>query len=228
MADADDRRVRQSLLQQEVEPLLGRRVERAGRLVQQQPVGLAQQRAAERDALLLPDRKLQRPVALLVQTPCEMRKAAGGEHLLQLPVLESPAPFRVAHHVTQAAYLQVRLLGQEQHARVPGQQDAAVPERPDTGNGAKQRALADAGGPRHQQRLARLELLARAAEQHASIRQLQPHAIERDCAGIPPLLRDAGVRPGLRARLFDRVVEPDQAIHRCLPFRELRVGIDEP
>ena len=73
VADRDDGRVRQPLLQQPVERGLGRLVERGGGLVEEQLVRLLQQRAGDAEPLLLAERQHAVPVRLLVE-PLDQRR----------------------------------------------------------------------------------------------------------------------------------------------------------
>ena len=75
MADRDDRRVRQPLLDDPVDRFLGRLVEGRRRLVEEEPVGLREERARDREALLLAERQGLRPERFLVEPVDEMRQA---------------------------------------------------------------------------------------------------------------------------------------------------------
>ena len=75
VADRDDRRARQPLLQQPVELGLRRLVERRRRLVEKQEIRLLQQRARDAEALLLAERQHPVPVRLLVEPLRQCGKA---------------------------------------------------------------------------------------------------------------------------------------------------------
>ena len=68
MADAEYRRPREPLAHQSIEPCLRRLVNRRGRLVEKEPIGLLDQRSSEGDALLLARGELERPMANFVES----------------------------------------------------------------------------------------------------------------------------------------------------------------
>jgi len=72
--DAHQRRVRQAVRDEIVQPLLARLVERGRRLVQEQPVGLVQERARDREPLLLAAGELQAPVLDVLEPFCQPRQ----------------------------------------------------------------------------------------------------------------------------------------------------------
>ena len=79
--DGHQRGVRQPLLQDVVQLVLGLRIEAGGRLVQEDPVRLRQQRAGQRDALLLAARQALRPVVVMIQTIGQLRQPGIGQRL---------------------------------------------------------------------------------------------------------------------------------------------------
>ena len=64
MADADNAAARQPRIEQSVQRCFASLVERGGCFVHEQPIGLLQQSACDRHALLCPARELLRQVAL--------------------------------------------------------------------------------------------------------------------------------------------------------------------
>ena len=69
MAHAEYRRSREPLAHQSIQPRLRSLVNRRGRLVKEEPIGLLHERAGEGDALLLAGGKLERPMASLAEPP---------------------------------------------------------------------------------------------------------------------------------------------------------------
>ena len=78
MSDRHDGRFGQRLLQHEIDLGLGRLIERRGCLVEQEPVGFSQERAGDRQTLLLAERQGLRPGALLIELLDERRELRGG------------------------------------------------------------------------------------------------------------------------------------------------------
>src|SRR5262249_61192118 len=62
MAHAESRRPREPLAHQSIEPRLRGLVNRRGRLIKEEPIGLLHERAGEGDSLLLARGKLERPM----------------------------------------------------------------------------------------------------------------------------------------------------------------------
>ena len=67
MADAEQRRLGETLAQQSIETRLRGLVDRRGRFVEEESLGLLHERPREGDALLLAGREPQRPVSGLVE-----------------------------------------------------------------------------------------------------------------------------------------------------------------
>src|ERR1700742_2894297 len=84
MADGDDGRPGQALLQQAVEPGLRWLVQRRRGLVQEQVLRSLQQRAGEREALLLAERQHPVPVVTFVQPLRELRQTDRADRVLDL------------------------------------------------------------------------------------------------------------------------------------------------
>src|SRR5262249_60952515 len=150
MAAAEARRLRQALARQSIEARLGRLVERRGRLVEKEPLGLLDQGAREGDALLLARGELKRPVRVLVQAPAELAEADRLERLAQGFVRDAAARHRIAHDVAEPADRQGRPLRGTNGPRVSGGAGLAPPGRPDTRDRARRRALALGPGARAQ------------------------------------------------------------------------------
>src|SRR5262249_34026078 len=131
MADAEDRRLRQPLAQQSIETRFGRLVERRGRLVEKEPLGLLDQGAREGNTLLLARGELKRPVRALVQASAELAEADHLERLAQGFVADAAARHRIAHDVAEPADRQGRPPRGEQGPRIPRDADLAPPARPE-------------------------------------------------------------------------------------------------
>src|SRR5262245_50661743 len=68
MAHAEYGRLREPLAHQSIEPRLRSLVNRRGRLIKEEQIGLLHERAREGDALLLAGGKLERPMTSLTET----------------------------------------------------------------------------------------------------------------------------------------------------------------
>src|SRR5262245_41031030 len=108
--DAEDPGAGQALLEQLVDLLLAGVVEGGGGLVEEEPVRPVQQRAGDREALLLAAAHLQTPVLRLVEAVDEARQAGGAQGRPDLVVAEGPGPGRVADGVAQRRDRDVRSL----------------------------------------------------------------------------------------------------------------------
>src|SRR3990170_5352860 len=88
VADGDDGRAGQPLDQQTIELRFRPLVERGRRLVEEQPLRLLQERARDRQSLLLPAGKLVGPVGGLVEFATQGLQSNRVEHLLDLALDE--------------------------------------------------------------------------------------------------------------------------------------------
>src|SRR6516164_10084002 len=74
VADGDDSRIGQPVEQQAIKLGLGRLVQGGCRLVQEQPIGLLQERAGDRQTLLLAARQLVGPIGGLIELVTKVRQ----------------------------------------------------------------------------------------------------------------------------------------------------------
>ena len=137
VADRDGRRIREPLEQQAVELRLRGLVERAGRLVEEQPVGFLQQRARNRQPLLLAAGQLVAPLGGRVELLAQRGKSHRVDHLVDLRMREGFFRPGISQRAAQRAERQVRPLRQHQHVRPLGDADRAVAERPDAAQRAE-------------------------------------------------------------------------------------------
>jgi len=114
-------------------------VERRGRFVQQQPVGLLEQRTGDRQALLLAAGEALRPNFLAVELVRQRADPGIGERPADVLVLVSIRFARIRNGGTQCSNRDVGLLRHHHHLGAIGNMDAAFAERPDAGDRTEQR-----------------------------------------------------------------------------------------
>src|SRR5919197_505336 len=102
--------------------------------------------AGKCDALLLARRKLERPMASLVESSGQVWQAYRFESLPQSCVVDPASRHRIAYYFSERADRQVGLLRQKKNSSVTRSTDLAAPKRPDSGDGTKQRALSRTRG----------------------------------------------------------------------------------
>ena len=103
MGNADEGRLGQTLQQQLVERRLGLRIERRGRLVEEQPVGPLQEGAGQRQTLLLARRETAIPLMALIELVDIVTKLAGGKCLGDLSIGEFAGSGGEGDGIAQAA-----------------------------------------------------------------------------------------------------------------------------
>ena len=84
MADRDDARVGQALFERRVDVGFERFVERGGGFVEEEPVGLREQRPRDRDTLLLAAGEALTPIAFLIELALELGQLRGVQGRLDL------------------------------------------------------------------------------------------------------------------------------------------------
>ncbi len=99
--DRDDRRARKPLAEQLVEARLGLLVETRRGLVEEDPIGLDQERARQRQALLLAARKELLPVLGLIESILERAQVDQSQHLANLVVREGAGRLWIGHDLAQ-------------------------------------------------------------------------------------------------------------------------------
>src|SRR5262245_37694628 len=156
--DADPGRLAQLLPEQRVEPTLRLAIESGARLVQEEPLGPLQERARERQPLLLPRRETLLPVVALLEAIDQMLEAALSQPPAHLVVGEATLARWIRDGAPQGSDGQVGPLRQEETRGGAGSLDRPGSERPDPGERAKQGALAAPGRSGDQHRLPALEL----------------------------------------------------------------------
>ena len=130
--------------------------------------------------------------------------------------------------LAQRAYCQVGFLRQEQYVAVVRPRHGAAAKRPDAGERAEQSAFARPGRAGDEHALTGLEFNAERREQRLSARQIDFDVARRISFTVIGGGCHAGA--GLRFMLgaVSRVAERRQALDGRPPFRQLRVGVDEP
>src|SRR5262245_31933945 len=110
MTDGDQRGRAELLLQQPIERGLVFLGERRGGLVEEQPVGLVEQRARKREALLLAAGEHLRPVFTALEIRRQSRQPYGLQGVPDLVVGMRGRLVRVAHGMSQRSERQIGLL----------------------------------------------------------------------------------------------------------------------
>ena len=192
-------------LQHPVDRRLGRLVERGGRLVEEQPVGLREERARDGEALLLAERQ-----ALAPRRSSSRRSARCGSRAACRPprwrasvVGPSDAPDRRRRRAAFRSGCRAAAAGASCCAPC-GHRDRALAERPDAGDRAEQGRLAGAGrageqGRSRRARKARPSACRRvAARRAAQVEVVEPRVSarvlgERDAGLAAERLRRAAI-----------------------------------
>ena len=211
---------------------LGGLVERGAGLVEEQPVGLDQQRAGEGQALLLAGRQHHRPVAALVQPVGEMAELAQTrQRLADLGVAVRLRLVGVAQAPPSACRSGCRASAAGTGpSRALRDADRAAAERPQAGQHAKQRGLAAARRPLDHHPLAR----ARSRGRHPRAARAPFGSATSTSSSVERRLRRRRDVEAALGRLRRRLVaamasrEAGEPVDGRLPVRQRVEAVDEP
>ena len=145
VADRDQRRLGQRFAQQGHERRLARLVEGRGGFVENDDGRLLQEQAREGEALALAARQDLVPALDLVEAAREMAQPDIAEHGRQRRIRDRQVVGRIEQRLAQGPERQVGPLRHEGDGRAGRDGDAPRSPRPEAGDGAHERALADAG-----------------------------------------------------------------------------------
>src|SRR5690242_19025336 len=95
MSHTEYRRSRKPFAYQSIKACLGRLINRRGRLVEKEPIGLLDQRPSESDPLLLARRELERPMANLVESFGQVTESHGLQSFTQRQVIDTAPEHRI-------------------------------------------------------------------------------------------------------------------------------------
>src|SRR5215813_12170895 len=153
MRDADDRRPREVCAELAIDVALRRLVQCGGRLVEEEPRGGVEERARQREQLLLPGRQLLPPVLHLAQAGGERAEPASPERGHDRRVPERPWVGRIGDRLAEGGDRQVRTLREEEHALGGRSSDLPSAVWPEPGERPEERALSAAGRSRQEHAL---------------------------------------------------------------------------
>src|SRR6267142_2199335 len=226
MADAEHRRLREPLAHQPIESRLRRLVQRRGRLVQKEPVGLLDQGSREGHALLLAGGELERPVGDLVETPGELLEVHRLERLAQRLVVHTARGHWIAHHVPEHPDRQVRPLREKEDAGPFRYMDLATPERPDAGDGTDERALSRARRATQEHGIPLPEREVDVRHERLATGEIEIDSLHGQLRGAPGGDPDAALGR-LPAHVLEGALEAGEALDDGTPGRDLLVRLDE-
>src|SRR5262249_34009104 len=108
VADRDDGRAFEPLVEEPVEACFGCFIERGRGLVQKQEIGLYQDHAGDCQALLLTQREHAIPMGLLVEPIRPLAQPDSGQNLGEPRVLEAAKARRIAQRRSERGYREIR------------------------------------------------------------------------------------------------------------------------
>src|SRR5689334_2797 len=158
VTDRDDGGLGQPLEQEAVKFSLGRLVERARRFIEEQPLRLLQQRARDREPLLLAPRELVGPVSGLVEPVAEIAEADSLDDLIDHLRGKYRLGSGIGQRPAQRTERQIRALRQNQHALSLGNADRPCAERPNPTERAEQTRFARPRRARDENAIAGLDV----------------------------------------------------------------------
>jgi hypothetical protein len=201
---------------------LGLLVERRGRLVEEQPFRPGEQRAGEREALLLAAGEALLPVVALVEPRGESGQLRRFQRGADVGVGMRLGAAGIGDRLAQRPDRQIGPLRQEHHVR--RRADAPARMGPDSGDGAEDRRFARARRAGEQRRLAGRKRQRIDARDLPPVRQAERDGVERNAVGGGAL---CFLRFALTARAFDRGVERRETVEHGFELGERGVVVDE-
>src|SRR5215470_898175 len=226
MADAEQRRLWELLAHQPIKVRLRLLVQRRGRLIEKEPVGLLDQGPREGDSLLLAGGKLERPVDGLVEPAGELRESHGFECLAQRFVVHTARRHRIAHHVSKRTDRQVRPLRENEDAGTSRHVDLAMAERPDAGDGTDERALSRPRRATQKHGLPPQEREVDVRHERLAIGSIEIDALHSQVRRAPLGAPDTA-NTRMPTHMLERALEAGEPLDHGPPSHDLLVRLDE-